>query len=184
MGVSARTGASYCRTPLYVLKAESSRRCLYGSDEPYGPEPRPAKGPLSGVPFAVSARYPYIKKCQEASWYLNYFPLLDCKVVYRYLNKKSSRNYKPGSVSARKRISAIYLKLRLPVIFSNLPLDIGRAVLSSCRYIWSCNPSGVLPENVAISAVGSYPAFSPLPRSYARRLFSVTLPIPLRTSFC
>ena len=39
---------------------------------------------------------------------------------------------------------------------------IGRATLN-CRYTRSCNPRDVLPGGIAAPAVGSYPAFSPLP---------------------
>ena len=74
-------------------------------------------------------------------------------------------------------VSIIYLRPQSPAASSNLPLDIGRATLN-CRYTWSCNPQGVQPDDIAASAVGSYPAFSPLPAdgtSRGRRLFSVTL---------
>lgn len=43
------------------------------------------------------------------------------------------------------------------------------------RYTWSCTPWDVQPECVTTSAVGSYPAFSPLPELAPGRLFSVTL---------
>ena len=69
-------------------------------------------------------------------------------------------------------VSIIYLRPQSPAASSNLPLDIGRATLN-CRYTWSCNPQGVQPDDIAASAVGSYPAFSPLLLS--QRLFSVTL---------
>ena len=49
------------------------------------------------------------------------------------------------------------------MVSSDLPPDSGRAILNY-RYTWSCNPSGVLPERITTSAVGSYPTFSPLPR--------------------
>ena len=74
-------------------------------------------------------------------------------------------------------VSIIYLRPQSPAASSNLPLDIGRATLN-CRYTWSCNPQGVQPDDIAASAVGSYPAFSPLPADgtgRGRRLFSVTL---------
>ena len=75
-----------------------------------------------------------------------------------------------GSVSrvlysaARFRCGApvIYLRRRSPAASSNLPPDIGRATLN-CRYTRSCNPRDVLPGGIAAPAVGSYPAFSPLP---------------------
>ena len=75
-----------------------------------------------------------------------------------------------GSVSrvlysaARFRCGApvIYLRRRSPAASSNLPPDIGRATLN-CRYTRSCNPRDVLPGDIAAPAVGSYPAFSPLP---------------------
>ena len=75
-----------------------------------------------------------------------------------------------GSVSrvlysaARFRCGApvIYLRRRSPAASSNLPPDIGRATLD-CRYTRSCNPRDVLPGDIAAPAVGSYPAFSPLP---------------------
>ena len=47
-------------------------------------------------------------------------------------------------------------------VSSNLPPGIGRATLN-CRYTRSCNPRDVLPGDIAAPAVGSYPAFSPLP---------------------
>lgn len=79
-----------------------------------------------------------------------------------------------GSVSrvlysaARFRCGApvIYLRRRSPAASSNLPPDIGRATLD-CRYTRSCNPRDVLPGDIAAPAVGSYPAFSPLPRTGA-----------------
>ena len=46
--------------------------------------------------------------------------------------------------------------------------DIGRAILD-CRYTRSCNPRDVRPDDIAASAVGSYPAFSPLPAVRSRR---------------
>ena len=64
--------------------------------------------------------------------------------------------------SATGRASIIYLLRRSLAVSSNLPPDIGRAALN-CRYTWSCNPRGVLPRSIATLAVGSYPAFSPLP---------------------
>ena len=64
-------------------------------------------------------------------------------------------------------VSIIYLRPQSPAASSNLPLDIGRATLN-CRYTWSCNPQGVQPDDIAASAVGSYPAFSPLPAADAR----------------
>ena len=88
----------------------------------------------------------------------------------------NSKYYKPSSVLRRSRASIIYLRLWSPTASSNLPPDIGRATLN-CRYTWSCNPQGVRPVNIAATAVGSYPTFSPLPASQSRhrRLFSVTL---------
>ena len=105
-----------------------------------------------------------------------------------YHNKKGifpSKEISPyGDASAISRVlspftgvSIIYLRPQSPAASSNLPLDIGRATLN-CRYTWSCNPQGVQPDDIAASAVGSYPAFSPLPAdgtSRGRRLFSVTL---------
>ena len=62
-----------------------------------------------------------------------------------------------------RRASTIYLGRRSPAqLVSNLPPDIGRATLD-CRYTRSCNPRDVLPGDIAAPAVGSYPAFSPLP---------------------
>lgn len=66
------------------------------------------------------------------------------------------------------RAPIIYLRRRSPAASSNLPPDIGRATLD-CRYTWSCNPRDVLPDDVAASAVGSYPAFSPLPGGQSRQ---------------
>ena len=60
------------------------------------------------------------------------------------------------------RASIIYLRRQSLAASSNLPPDIGRATLN-CRYTWSCNPRDVLPRSIATLAVGSYPAFSPLP---------------------
>ena len=58
---------------------------------------------------------------------------------------------------------------------------IGRATLN-CRYTRSCNPRDVLPGGIAAPAVGSYPAFSPLPAGITKipcgRSFSVTLLYP------
>ena len=98
--------------------------------------------------------------------------------------------YKPSSVPPLREASIIYLRLRSLAASSNLPPDIGRATLN-CRYMRSCNPQGVLPVNIAATAVGSYPAFSPLPKAFTLnksrnhrlpllprplgRLFSVTL---------
>ena len=73
-----------------------------------------------------------------------------------------SIRYKPSSVLGIHRASIIYLLRRSLAVSSNLPPDIGRATLN-CRYTWSCNPRGVLPRSIATLAVGSYPAFSPLP---------------------
>ena len=64
--------------------------------------------------------------------------------------------------SARGGASIIYLRRQSLAASSNLPPDIGRATLN-CRYTWSCNPRDVLPRSIATLAVGSYPAFSPLP---------------------
>ncbi len=75
---------------------------------------------------------------------------------------KQCRPCKPSSVLRRNGASIIYLQLRSLAASSNLPLDIGRATLN-CRYTWSCNPRGVRPRSIATLAVGSYPAFSPLP---------------------
>ena len=79
-----------------------------------------------------------------------------------------------GSISrvlysaARFRCGApvIYLRRRSPAASSNLPPDIGRATLD-CRYTRSCNPRDVLPGDIAAPAVGSYPAFSPLPAGHS-----------------
>ena len=59
-------------------------------------------------------------------------------------------------------VPIIYLGRRSPGASSNLPPGIGRATLN-CRYTRSCNPRDVLPGDIAAPAVGSYPAFSPLP---------------------
>ncbi len=81
--------------------------------------------------------------------------------------------------SGRAGASVIYLRRRSPAASSNLPPGIGRATLN-CRYTRSCNPRDVRPDDIAASAVGSYPAFSPLPGGMhpAGRSFSVTLPYP------
>ena len=81
-----------------------------------------------------------------------------------------------GSVSrvlysaARFRCGApvIYLRRQSPAASSNLPPGIGRATLD-CRYTWSCNPRDVLPGDITAPAVGSYPAFSPLPAGVPSR---------------
>ena len=65
-------------------------------------------------------------------------------------------------------VPIIYLGRRSPGASSNLPPDIGRAILD-CRYTRSCNPRDVRPDDIAASAVGSYPAFSPLPAVRSRR---------------
>ena len=72
----------------------------------------------------------------------------------------------------------IYLRRQSPVVSSSLPLGIGRATLN-CRYTRPCNPQGVLPRNIAAPAVGSYPAFSPLP---LRAVILCYATIPSRTS--
>ena len=75
----------------------------------------------------------------------------------------------------------IYLGRPSPAVSSNLPPGIGRATLN-CRYTRSCNPRDVLPGGIAAPAVGSYPAFSPLPAGITKipcgRSFSVTLLYP------
>ena len=65
-------------------------------------------------------------------------------------------------VRGSPRTSVIYLGRQSPAVSSNLPPGIGRATLN-CRYTRSCNPRDVLPGDIAAPAVGSYPAFSPLP---------------------
>ena len=78
-------------------------------------------------------------------------------------------------------VPIIYLGRRSPGASSNLPPGIGRATLN-CRYTRSCNPRDVLPGGIAVPAVGSYPAFSPLPAGITEipcgRSFSVTLLYP------
>lgn len=88
-----------------------------------------------------------------------------------------SRVLYPGDA----RASVIYLGRQSPAASSNLPPGIGRATLN-CRCTWSCNPRDVLPGDIAAPAVGSYPAFSPLPAGIPKipdgRFFSVTLLYP------
>ncbi len=90
----------------------------------------------------------------------------------------SGIRYKPSSVLPLRRASIIYLRRQSLAASSNLPLDIGRATLN-CRYTRSCNPRGVLPRCIATLAVGSYPAFSPLP---LRAVILCYATIPSRTS--
>ena len=85
--------------------------------------------------------------------------------------------YKPSSVRHICGAPIIYLGRQSLAASSNLPPDIGRATLN-CRYTRSCNPRDAQPRSIATLAVGSYPAFSPLPPK--RRLFSSTLLYPLR----
>lgn len=76
---------------------------------------------------------------------------------------------KPGSVRAAARTAARfrhYLRLQSPAGSSGLPPGSGRATLE-CRYTWPCNPQVVRPRVSPRRAVGSYPAFSPLPRTGA-----------------
>ena len=80
---------------------------------------------------------------------------------------KRERSVRAGPVSrvlfpGEPRTSVIYLGRQSPAVSSNLPPGIGRATLN-CRYTRSCNPRDVLPGDIAAPAVGSYPAFSPLP---------------------
>ena len=67
---------------------------------------------------------------------------------------------------APRHVSAIYLRLRSPAGSSGLPPGSGRATLE-CRYTWPCNPQVVRPRVSPRRSVGSYPAFSPLPRTGA-----------------
>ncbi|GEM_PF-3815923 len=84
------------------------------------------------------------------------------------LEKDTPLHFSAGPVSrvlspdARVRISVIYLRRQSPAASSNLPPDIGRAALER-RCTRSCNLRDVRPDDIAASAVGSYPAFSPLP---------------------
>lgn len=48
--------------------------------------------------------------------------------------------------------------------YSSLPPDNGRAALR-CRYIWPCNSQEVRLDMSPYRPVGSYPTFSPLPRT-------------------
>lgn len=75
---------------------------------------------------------------------------------------RTCRPCKPGSVPGANPGPVIYLGRQSPAVSSNLPPGIGRATLN-CRYTRSCNPRDVLPGGIAAPAVGSYPAFSPLP---------------------
>ena len=90
--------------------------------------------------------------------------------LYTYKKGCPARNtlnyckyYKPSSVLPKEPLSFIY-DCGHPQPLATYPPDIGRATLN-CRYTWSCNPQGVLPANIAATAVGSYPTFSPLPET-------------------
>ena len=87
-----------------------------------------------------------------------------------------------------KKIISVLILLSLalslgvvPSSAASTPPGIGRATLN-CRYTRSCNPRDVLPGGIAAPAVGSYPAFSPLPAGITKipcgRSFSVTLLYP------
>ncbi len=64
----------------------------------------------------------------------------------------------------KARLSVIYLRRRSPAASSNLPPGIGRATLSLPVYT-VLQPAGRTAADIAARAVGSYPAFSPLPRA-------------------
>ncbi len=83
--------------------------------------------------------------------------------VIRVFSKSECFQVFPKSEHSRKR------RLALHPLINN-------------RCTWSCNLRDVRPDDIAASAVGSYPAFSPLPAEVCPcdgRFFSVTLPYPL-----
>ena len=67
----------------------------------------------------------------------------------------------------------IYLSATLPLQYSSLPLDNGRAALK-CRYTWPCNSQVVRPGMSPHRPVSSYPTFSPSPQAH-KRLMAVIL---------
>ncbi len=82
------------------------------------------------------------------------------------------KSCKPGSVAFGSGIYARELPPKAPCHLSTtavsrrLKQPTPRRRTSSptySRYTRSCNPRDVLPDDIAASAVGSYPAFSPLP---------------------
>ena len=91
---------------------------------------------------------------------------------------KKQRAYKPGSVLLPKEkcLSFISTDGRPSALATYPPASGELPYMRRCT--WSCNPSDVRTPGVAIGAVGSYPAFSPLPSLTLRRLFSVTFPLP------
>jgi hypothetical protein len=87
--------------------------------------------------------------------------------------KKSKQVYKPGSVSVLRQISIIYLLLTSLSGFSSLPPGIRRAALicflicikKQSPGIFGLSTHKVYPAKLSpVLPVGSYPAFSPLPR--------------------
>ena len=105
------------------------------------------------------------------------FSIIRQKVSPERLTFLTCTRYKPSSVPPMEA-SIIYLRLWSPIASSNLPPDIGRAALN-CRYTRSCNPRDAQPRRIATLAVGSYPAFSPLP---FRAVIFFYVTIPSRTS--
>ena len=63
--------------------------------------------------------------------------------------------------------------------YSSLPPDNGRAALR-CRYIWPCNSQEVRLDMSPYRPVGSYPTFSPLPRTRWPRGGHFLSPYPRR----
>ena len=95
------------------------------------------------------------------------------------LRKKHSRAYKPGSVPSLSRglyhlsrpaVTRTARQQPTPRHRASNPTTAGIHGLATRETYW--------PERVATSAVGSYPAFSPLPSRPGRRSFSVTLLSP------
>ena len=82
-------------------------------------------------------------------------------VVKDFLKKQ--RACKPGSVlfQQEKCLSFISTDGHPSALATYPPASDEQSYMRRCT--WSCNPSDVRTPGVAIGAVGSYPAFSPLP---------------------
>ena len=111
---------------------------------------------------------------------LSLLSIIRQKVSPERLTFLTCTRYKPSSVPPMEA-SIIYLRLWSPIASSNLPPDIGRAALN-CRYTRSCNPRDAQPRRIATLAVGSYPAFSPLPLR-AVIFFYANLPSLIASTF-
>ena len=80
--------------------------------------------------------------------------------MHRFLIKRNSRLVSRVLYLA---VSIIYLRCKSLYNSSGLPLGIGRANQHR-RYTWPCNSRDVRQPQSPAVPVGSYPAFSPLPR--------------------